>query len=190
MSAANRGTVRAEADNYPTPSWCVRRILAALRLPPNARILEPSAGDGAIIRVVRSMLPRARITGVELRDVPRCPEANAWIHDDFLGVRSTLPSYDAVIMNPPYSAAFEFVRGALELSSCVIALFRLNFLEGSVRSSWLREHTPSVYVLPQRPSFTGKGTDATAYGWFVWGLHDTPQLSILPDTPLAERRLG
>lgn len=32
----------------------------------------------------------------------------------------------------------------------------------------MQRHTPDVYVLPQRPSFTGKGTDSTSYAWFVW----------------------
>lgn len=29
-------------------------------------------------------------------------------------------------------------------------------------------HTPDVYVMPKRPSFTGSGSDATAYAWMAW----------------------
>ena len=31
------------------------------------------------------------------------------------------------------------------------------------------ENTPTaLHVLSKRPSFTGKGTDATDYAWYVW----------------------
>lgn len=75
----------------------------------------------------------------------------------------------------------------------VVALERLNFLEGEARNAWLREQAPDVYVLPNRPSFTGDGTDSIAYAWFVWpaGQHDrtSGRLEILPSTPAAERRV-
>jgi len=29
-----------------------------------------------------------------------------------------------------------------------------------------------MFVLSKRPSFTGKGTDATDYAWFVWDKTD------------------
>lgn len=32
----------------------------------------------------------------------------------------------------------------------------------------MRSHTPDIYVLPNRPSFSGKGTDSIEYAWFVW----------------------
>ncbi len=38
------------------------------------------------------------------------------------------------------------------------------------RVTWLRETVgmPRVLALPRRPSFTGKGNDATTYAWFGW----------------------
>ena len=37
------------------------------------------------------------------------------------------------------------------------------------RFGFMRENPPTeMYVLNQRPSFTGKGTDAQEYAWFVW----------------------
>jgi hypothetical protein len=32
----------------------------------------------------------------------------------------------------------------------------------------MRARTPDVYVLPNRPSFTGGSTDSIEYAWFVW----------------------
>lgn len=37
------------------------------------------------------------------------------------------------------------------------------------RADFHRRHPSDVFVLPRRPSFTGGGTDATEYAWFVWG---------------------
>jgi hypothetical protein len=48
----------------------------------------------------------------------------------------------------------------------------------------------SRFVLPNRPSFTGKGTDATAYAWFCWNNFRPPpgRLYVLDSTPLKDRR--
>lgn len=45
---------------------------------------------------------------------------------------------------------------------------RLNFLGSKKRCKWLQADMPDVYVLPNRPDFTGDGGDATEYAWFVW----------------------
>lgn len=43
------------------------------------------------------------------------------------------------------------------------------FLESEKRFKWWQEHPLSgLYTLHKRPSFTGRGTDATSYSWFVW----------------------
>jgi hypothetical protein len=48
-------------------------------------------------------------------------------------------------------------------------LLRLGFLESKKRREFWRRHPlTQLYPLIERPSFTGSGTDATAYGWFVW----------------------
>lgn len=50
MTATNRGAKRVESDYYPTPPAFVRAILP--HLPFAGSILEPMAGDGAIVRVL------------------------------------------------------------------------------------------------------------------------------------------
>jgi hypothetical protein len=71
-------------------------------------------------------------------------------------------------------------------------LLRLNFLGSSVRAQFMRSHTPDVYVLPNRPSFTGNGTDSIEYTWFVWRHGNAGRaegkLTLLSETPLAERQ--
>lgn len=51
----------------------------------------------------------------------------------------------------------------------MIFLLRTNFLESKKRFEWWQDKPPTkLYVLSKRPSFTGKGTDATSYSWFIW----------------------
>jgi len=180
MSATGRSGVRRRDDFYETPEWCTRAILRALKPQPET-ILEPSAGHGAIIRVLRdnawNTIARPAITAVEIR-----PEALFHLGDagadvaiaaDFLewSMAERVP-YDLLIGNPPFSLAFEFCQRAIGMAHVVALLLRLNFLGSQRRARWMRAHTPAVFVLPKRPSFTGKGTDATEYAWFVWGHHD------------------
>jgi hypothetical protein len=170
MSATGRGAERAEADYYPTPAWCTQRLLAATNLP-TGDWLEPSAGSGHIVRVIQAMRPDVRLATVELR--PECRPGLAALKvpplaDDFLRFRPAR-GFHVCIGNPPYLLAQEFVEQALTLAERVVFLLRIGFLESQKREAFYRRvGMPDVMVLPERPSFDGKGTDATAYAWFHW----------------------
>lgn len=64
---------RRPLDFYPTPSWVVGALLARHPLRPGTRILDPSAGDGAILDVLRA--EGAETSGIEL-DPQRAAEAS------------------------------------------------------------------------------------------------------------------
>lgn len=185
MSATNRGTARQEGDFYETPAWAVHRLLDVWRPPPGLW-LEPSCGMGSIIRAVNEWPGWA--TEAEERPAWRCVDIDpfkieaVWqepgikfaIAGDY--VRWNLPPeirvqrFDACVMNPPYSLADRFVKTALGQCDVVAALLRLNWLAGAQRARWLRGNEPgAVFVLPNRPDFTGGGGDATDYAWMVWG---------------------
>lgn len=199
MSAAGRsaaaltGHVRHADDFYATPSWCTRALLgAALQLRPKMSILEPAAGEGAIVAEVQAARSQLSITAVEI-DPGRhlvlqsiCPQA---LCANFLEWRPK-KRFDLVVTNPPFALAMDFVEASFELmkpdGECAM-LLRLNWLASMKRARFLQAHCPDVYVLPRRPSFTGGGTDATDYGWFVWrgtAIRETGQLRVLPITEL------
>ena len=172
MSATNRGSQRHKDDYYATPPWCVKSLLPVLGSNPNRTVLEPCAGTGSISHTLlnEGFVAPSHLTQVEL-DVDRaklCPqpcEVGDFLNldiDKFRGV-------DVVITNPPYALAQEFIDVCLTLETEVIMLLRLNFLGSQKRAQWHRNNPSDVYVLPKRPSFTGGGTDATEYAWFVWG---------------------
>jgi hypothetical protein len=198
MSATGRSDVRDVSDVYETPGWCVRRLLEHVELP-GGYWLEPSAGSGAIIRAVNEVRQDISWTAVEMR--PECLVPLRTLNLASVLIDSfTVPwrplggcRFDVVIGNPPYKAALRFVQQSLELASVVVMLLRLNWLASEERAAWMREHTPSVYVLPNRPSFTGGSGDATEYAWMLWRHHQAShrarggRIQVLKTTPAAER---
>lgn len=150
-------------DYYPTPAWATEAILDAL--PPIAtwRVLDPFAGDGAILRVVAAR--GATPIGLELDGV-LAREAGAQCRDS---LSDTLwPEADIVITNPPYATAQRCIERCLAESDRVVALLRLGFLASRRRADLHRRHPSDVYVLSRRPSFVGGRTDASDYAWFAW----------------------
>lgn len=161
MSATNRGGKRSPADFYRTPKWPVKRLLEAVDLSACKLWLEPGAGDGSVISSTRAYggSPFGAIwTAVELRE-----ECRAQLHDagasivhvgDFLQYTPQLPvPFDVAIGNPAFSIAMETVRKCIELARRTLLLLRLDFLGSAKRCAFFREHTPDVYVLPNRPCF-------------------------------------
>lgn len=202
MSSTNRGGQRSDADNYPTPNWCVHRLLEdeyAKPFLPAGRWLEPGAGDGAIVRAVREVRDDIQWTALEYREECRTSLMEAVgptglvIIEDYLSPPpdSQLGTYDVASGNPPYRLAGEFVERSLMISEIVVLLLRVNYLASGLRNSFMRSRTPDVYVLPNRPSFRGTGTDSPEYAWFMWAQQKSEtigRLRVLATTPKEIRK--
>lgn len=198
MSATNRGSERSPNDFYATPHWCTRRLLEHW-LPRATNILDPCAGEGDILRACGDAMPaygQKSLHAVELR-----PECGSMIREvngissvtigDFLNKEIHTNVNDTVIItNPPYSLTVPFLEKSIQLASAVAFLLRINAIRGDLREDLMRRLSPGLFVLPDRPSFTGYGTDATEYAWFVFG---DPKCSgrwyMLDRTPLSDRSI-
>lgn len=194
MSSTNRGTPRKPADFYPTAAWVVDRLLDRLHLP-GGRWLEPAAGDGAIIRAVNARRPDVLWTACELRaecTVPLLASGVEPVIGDFLAQGFFDPTvFEVSLSNPPYSLAEAFIERALSLARIVAVPLRLNFMGSENRAGFRsRVGVPDLYVLPNRPDFSGEGGDSCEYAWFVWRAGQ-PQLrgsvEVLDLTPRAIR---
>ena len=214
-------TNRREHDFYQTPPWCVDGILAELFPAPPAgsealahvgHWVDPCAGNGALIRAVDAWAARCEHQKIAILwqacEVAErhTRELQASLGRDSLGMRigDTLQwldpdihyqraRFDVCFMNPPFKDAQAFCQWGIEHAQTTIALLRLGFLETSKRNPWLRANMPAaVYVLPNRPSFTGTGTDGTAYAWFVWRHNrigrQVSEWHVLPDVPRKDRK--
>ena len=108
---------------FPTPKVVADRMAQMLPEGP-LTVLEPSAGDGALVRAVLAARPQATITAIEPSyelgrllgrlaaeagpgypsEEPRRVELHACLFEDFGKYRDEPPQFDAVVMNPPFSA--------------------------------------------------------------------------------------
>lgn len=169
-------------------------MLEAVDLPPGKNSwLEPCAGSGNIIRAVQMYLPQIRWRSWEIREDCRSILESldaAPAIGDFLSPEASAEA-DVAVMNPPFRLAQPFIEKCLASAPVSVVLLRLNYLASAKRSSFMRRHCPDIYVLPDRPSFSGDSkADSIEYAWFVF--HREPRssgrISVLAPTPLDERR--
>ena len=149
-------------DVYETPAVAVEALLKVERLPPH--IWEPCCGSGRIVEVLRA--GGHRVTASDLMGDGI----------DFLTENRAPDGVGALVTNPPYKLAADFVRHGVKLVSTVAMLLRLNFLEGIGRSDLIDSgQLARVHVFANRlprmhlVGWTGpRCSSTTAYAWFVW----------------------
>jgi hypothetical protein len=141
-------------------------------------IIEPCAGEGHIARYLMEQNSKFELFCIEIRE--ECSKSL-----DRLGCEYTIGDWFrieyenlaldecAIITNPPYSIAREFVEFTLSLNPGYCAfLLRMNMLGSAVWHGFWQKYQPQwLITFPRRPSFEASGkTDASEYGWFVWEL--------------------
>ena len=188
MSATNRGSKRVESDFYATPEKTIHRFLTAYNCDMNGlNIFEPCAGNGSICKVIKEKYPNSKIGANEIREeeeqslLKYCEEVHCNDFRNCLSLR--LHNNDIIITNPPYSIAEEIIETCFKVKghkAVIIMLLRTAFLESKKRYDfWQRHPVNHLYVLSERPSFTGKGTDATSYSFFVWDNGNSQSIQVI-----------
>lgn len=156
-------------DFYATPAVAVHALLRVEKLPHH--IWEPACGDGAIVTVLRDAGHTVWATDLVGRG---CPDSEHGV--DFLMERQTRIDVEAIVTNPPFKNAEEFVAHALDLCPRVAMLLRLAFMESERRRPILDTgHLARVHVfrkrLPMmhRAGWDGpKASSSMPFAWFVW----------------------
>lgn len=193
-----KDVVDSFSEYFPTPGWCVHRFIEKVQLP-KGTWFEPCAGSGDIIQGVKDIRKdpiywHANELRSECEDTLK-KLANVVTIRDFLQwpVEPGPRQYDVIISNPPFSLAMDVIRKSLELADFVAMLLRLNFFGSAERTPFFKEFMPDTYVIPERPSFDGKGTDSIEYAWFVWPQPEKRKRSrgfieLLDNTPKSVRK--
>jgi hypothetical protein len=143
---------RLENDAYQTPVECIKALLPFVDFTRDPDFIEPCKGEGNIY----NLIPCQHKYWCEIT------AKKDYFKRDFKRV-------DLIITNPPFSRALEFLQKSLSEAETVIYLLRLNFLASQKRKAFWNANRPThIFVLGNRPSFTGNGTDQTEYAWFCW----------------------
>lgn len=146
--------------------------------------MEPCVGNGNIADTIKKFYTNVTdITGVDIvdRGYPNT------IVQDFLSWQ-TEEKFEAIITNPPYSLAKEFVEKGMELltdeteDTCngQMAMFlKIQFLEGAKRKELFEKYPPKyIYVFRNRMATWNNGepldpngkrwATTMCHAWFVW----------------------
>lgn len=160
FSCNNTGK-RKKSDFYETPYSLTRQFLERENLTGN--VLEPSCGDGAIVKILKEFG-----FNVIAKDLS--------LGQDFL---QETQKYEAIITNPPFSLAYEFIQKCKELTNYFALLLPLSYLHGKKRFdniySDINFPLSRVYIFTRYPMLGEKlredgkyNTGMMVYAWFVW----------------------
>jgi hypothetical protein len=159
-------------DLYETPPEATLALLRAEKLP--RFIWEPCCGKGAIVNILRAAGHDVIATDLVDYGVPITPPG--YYRRDFLMERAAPAGCEAIVTNPPFKLAEEFVEHALQLVPQVCMLLRLAFLEserrrgilegrGLARVHVFRNRLPMMH----RDGWAGpRASSATPFAWFAW----------------------
>lgn len=171
---ASRHRLRDRKDDlYETPSICVRAALAAgiFPRPESGVVWEPCSGRGAISRELK-----AAGYSVVSQDLVSYDGADDDIVSgiDFLMETKAPNGVSAIITNPPFKLADEFIRHGLSLVPRVIVFQRAMAIEGCNRADIIDNHLRGYWIGIDRPpamhreGWTGKkiSTSGAPFAWF------------------------
>lgn len=157
---------RQRDDFYETPVDAVTDLLAADDVP--ARVWEPACGRGAISRVIEA-------SGRSVISTDLVDRGFGLGRVDFLLERALLAP--AIVTNPPFRLAEDFLRHGLSLEPDYLALFvKLSFLAGIERGSLYRSCPPARVLVFSRRLTTwrpdvpreGRNGGMIDFAWLIW----------------------
>jgi len=161
-------------DCYDTPEVAVEALLRVEQLP--ELIWEPACGAGNIVRVLRAAGHKVIATDLNNRG---CPHGRSGV--DFLLLGGPRFDCDAIVTNPPFTLAEEFLELALDRAPLVVMLLRLAFYESERRRDILEDcGLARIHVfrrrLPMmhREGWQGrKANSGMAFAWYIWDRNHT-----------------
>jgi hypothetical protein len=161
MSQRDSGFERKPRDFYETPAWVTVALIPHLR--PFWRAWDPAAGSGKMVCALGA-------AGLEVE--------SSDITDgvDFLLERAVRSGADAIITNPPYAQAQEFIEHALRLTEpgrgLVAMLLRTDFDHARTRQHLFGGCAvfAKKLVLTKRIIWFERQNAAPSFNhaWFIW----------------------
>jgi hypothetical protein len=160
MSQRDSGYQRKERDCYETPEWVTLALAPHLRTT-NCVVWEPACGSGKMVNALLKI-------GF---DVTASDIATG---RDFLSQPAPKP-FRAIITNPPYDLAAEFIHRAIMMiptHGFVAMLLRTDFDHAKTRADLFGKHPyfAKKVVLTKRIKWfeDSKGQPSFNHAWFIW----------------------
>jgi hypothetical protein len=194
MAQRESGYERVERDAYMTPAWVTHAMTKEVlgpRFRPGMTVWEPAAGTGQMVGALEADGLNVIPSDIHAPDDrPELFGGNRTLVGDFLDdQRPFLPfEFDAIITNPPYKLAEQFVRKALELTKpkrgLVAMLLGVKFDSAVTRMDVFKECPAwgmKIVLLDRIWWFEPKADPATGkvsgpsedHAWFVWDWRGT-----------------
>lgn len=160
MSQRDSGYERKERDLYETPEWVTKALVP--HIPVRIReIYEPAAGSGKMVRALGD--------AGYMVDADDISEGR-----DFLQYPRNL-TREAIVTNPPYELATEFVETAITVTCAngfVAMLLRTDFDHAKTRQHLfsMSPRFAKKVVLTKRIQWfeDSKGSPSFNHAWFIW----------------------
>ncbi len=162
MSQRDSGYERKERDLYETPAWVTAALVP--HIPAYVKsVYEPAAGSG---KMVRALTDAGYVTYADDISEGR----------DFLQYAGGPLSVWAIITNPPYVHAAEFIEQAIKLTrpipGLVAMLLRTDFDHAKTRQHFFSGCAvfAKKVVLTRRIQWfeDSKGSPSFNHAWFIW----------------------
>lgn len=167
---------RVENDFYATSEESIKGLFDNFLFINKDSVLEPCVGQGHIARELEKRFGSVMAVDIVDRGYPNT------IVGDFLSMDFGDTQFDAVITNPPFERALEFVQKSLQVTKRggYVAMFlKITFLEGVKRKAFFEKYPPSdilVFSSRQNPLRNGEAVDengkpwrsTVCYAWFIW----------------------
>lgn len=172
------GFERQPKDRYWTEHWVTSALLR--RLDPPDMVWEPAAGRGDIVRVLQDHGCDVFASDVDMSEFDAglcdCEEM------DFFSLPTNFDRYDltAIITNPPYDKAQQFIERSFEMDVDTIAVLLRSEFKSAGGRTWMFEDGfqdrlfAYEVVLTSRPRWDWWFRDKPIasprhnFSWFVW----------------------
>jgi hypothetical protein len=172
MSQRDSGYERKERDLYETPEW-VTLALGPHLYEATFQVWEPACGSGKMVRALEKLGLTVTATDIDTgADFLKCACAE---------------DVDAIITNPPYALATEFIEQALLHPVTTVAmLLRTDFDHAKSRARLFADCSTFAkkVVLTRRIKWfeDSKGQPSFNHAWFIWesGHQGAPTLAYAP----------
>ena len=171
ISNGEKRNLKKEFQFFGTPDLIANRIVNLANLKPRDTVLEPSAGQGALIKAINKIIPKNTVDCYELMDInisilTKTGFNFKLVGKDFLQHNEKL-KYTKIIANPPFTKNQDIdhlykMYNCLEKGGRVVCITSESWVNGTQKKQesfkkWLKEVKAEVFKI-ERGAFRESGT--------------------------------